>query len=119
MGTFTVVIAFGNIDGGDLREVEVLVDTGATHTVLPDEMLRQMSIDPKDTRTINFANGESETWPIGEARIAYAGREWPCPVLFSPHDQRLLGATTLETFSLRVDPANQELITSPLRGRMA
>ena len=48
MGTFTVLIAFGNIDGGDLREVEVLVDTGATHTVLPDDMLRQMSIEPKD-----------------------------------------------------------------------
>ena len=35
MGTFNVLIGVGHPSGGDLTEVLALVDTGATHTMLP------------------------------------------------------------------------------------
>ena len=117
LGTFRVHISFGHMDGGDLREVEVLVDTGATHTVLPDTLLRQMSMEPAVYRAFSFADGAEEIWPVGMARIAYGGEQWPCPVVFSPYDQRLLGATTLEAFNLAVDPVNRSLIPAKLEGR--
>ncbi len=119
MGTFTIRISVGHKAGGELREMEVLVDTGATHTFLPQEVLRQMHIEPTAERQVTFADGEEATWPIGEARIVYGEEAWTCPVMFAPHDQRLLGATTLEAFNLTVDPVNQELVPAPLKGRLA
>ena len=35
---------------------------------------------------------------------------WPCPVIFGPEDQYLVGATTLEAFSLMVDPESALLV---------
>jgi hypothetical protein len=42
MGMFDVTIAVGNKDGGDLHEVDVTVDTGAFHTVLPASLMAQV-----------------------------------------------------------------------------
>ena len=118
MGTFRVMISFGHMDGGDLREVEALVDTGATHTVLPGSLLHEMHIEPVLNRVFSFADGTEESWPMGMARISYGGEQWPCPVVFCPYDQRLMGATTLEAFNLAVDPVKRVLVPTKLEGRM-
>ena len=114
MGMFNVMIKVGHPEGGDLRDIEVKVDTGAAHTVLPCEILDDLHIEPKPHRTFFFANGEQATWPIGEARIAFQGEVWTCPVIFAPHDKRLLGATTLEVFHVMVDPVKRVLAPIPL-----
>ncbi len=118
MGVFQVTVNVGNMDGGDFQEVEVLVDTGAIHSVFPDDLLRQLHIAPLAEKPFFYANGEEEVLPLGFAQVRYAGETLPCPVVFSPHGQRLLGATTLEIFNLAVDPARQELIRAPLRGHV-
>ena len=51
------------------------------------------------------------------ARFGIDGREWPCPVIFGPDDEYLLGATTLEIFNLMVDPVGQRLLPINHRAR--
>ncbi len=113
MGLFQVTIAVGNTNGGDMHEVDVTVDTGSLHSVLPAAFLGQLSIAPITTRFVRFGDEGIASWPLGEARIAHAGEEWTCPVYFSPGDARLLGATTLEIFNLVVDPVNMVLVPAP------
>ena len=96
---------------------EALVDTGATHTVLPDSLLRYLHIEPHEYDTWEFADGTTKEMGFGMARISIDGREWPCPVIFGPEDQYLIGATTLQIFSLMVDPEGEELIRRTYRAR--
>ena len=99
-------------------DVDVLVDTGAICTVLPAEMLRQLSIEPWFERPFRFGDGNMETWPVGVANIGLQGERWPCQVAFAPTDKRLLGALTLETFNLMVDPVKQRLVPAVWQGHI-
>ena len=116
MGSFTVKIQVGNTLGGDLYEVEALVDTGATHTVLPDAFLKQMSIETPYVCDVRIGGDLVQEWSMGIANIAYNGRMRPCQVLASPAgEEYLLGATTLETLGFLVDPIAQVLVPTTTR----
>ena len=116
MGSFSVRIQVGNTLGGDLHEVNALVDTGATHTVLPDAFLRLLSIETPYVCHVSVGGGDVQQWSMGTARIACEGRLAPCPVLSSPdRDEYLLGATSLETLGFQVDPMEQVLIPALAR----
>ena len=117
MGMFEVSIGVGNVDGGDSHEVEVLVDTGALHTVLPSELLQYLEVKPKSVRPVRFGDDRIEMWELGQARISYGDEEWVCPVYFSDSGRRLMGSTTLEAFSLMVDPVNKTLVPMTIEGR--
>ncbi len=119
MGQVEVTIQVGNSrHGGDLEEVVALVDTGAVYTVLPRSLLESLKVDQLDVDEVEFANGESAVWPMGEAWIVYGGKGRTCPVYFGPEDQYLLGVTALELHRLMVDPENQRLVPMPpVRGR--
>ena len=117
MGTFHVYIGIANPEGGDAEQVLAMVDTGATHTMVPATLLEYLHIRPLAQRTIHLADNRTELQPVGQASISYRGEEWVCPVVFGPEDQYLLGATTLEAFELAVDPLNKELVPVVRRAR--
>ena len=96
----------------------MLVDTGATHTVLPASLLEALNVQAEEEVVLAFGNGADAVWPLGIATVAYDGRRRQCPVIFCPHDEFLLGATTLEIFNLAVDPVNLQLVPTRLRGRI-
>ena len=50
MGTFSVEIAIGDVGGENFEEIEALVDTGATTTVIPGATLRRLGIAPTSVR---------------------------------------------------------------------
>ena len=114
MGTFSVLIQVGNLENGDLETVpDALVDTGAAHTMLPGSLLVHHSVPVIGKRQFVVADGGFRQYDIGVARIAIpgaSGERWPCPVIFGPEDQYLVGATTLEAFSLMVDPEGALLV---------
>ena len=110
MSLFSVTIGVGHPAGGDLNEVAAVVDTGAHHTMLPEPLLTQLHIEPMVQRNFGFADGATETLGVGQARIAWQGEEWVCPVIFGPDGKFLLGATTLEAFDLAVEPGRQQLV---------
>ena len=115
MGTFEVPIRVGNLNGGDLVEVAATVDTGATYTTLPTSLLQRLNVEPLREEIVEIADGTTQVWGTGQARLAYDGQQWICPVNFGHEDVYLLGATTLEIFDLMVDPVDQHLVRRPPR----
>ena len=114
MGTFTVPISVGDRESRQYVQVEALVDTGASDTVLPQEVLRQLDIRSIDRSTYRLADGRVVEYEIGEARIRIDGGERTALVVFGPEGTTaLLGATTLEVFHLSVDPVEQVLRPVP------
>ena len=58
-----------------------------------------------------------KAFDIGIATLGIEDRERQCPVMFGPEGEGLLGATTLEIFSLGVDPVHQQLVSITPRAR--
>jgi clan AA aspartic protease len=113
MGTFTTVI---RIEGptGRSRSVEALIDTGATHTLLPGDVLRDLGVEPLERVSFRLADERTVEYPVGEVRIRLDGRERMTVVIFGPEGATpLLGATTLELFNLAVDPVGKRLVPVP------
>ena len=110
MSTFNVTMEVGHPDGGDRVGVSAAVDTGSFHTLLPESLLTQMRIQPRLEQGFRFADGNEMTLGVGFCRIVLPGYDGICPVVFGPEDKYLLGATTLEIFSLAADPVNHMLL---------
>ena len=118
MGTFEVAVRVGHMLYGDMVDVTALVDTGATHTVLPASFLSELRVEPDMRLRTAYANGDVEEADSGQARIAYDNVERVCPVIFGAAGVYSVGATTLENLNLMVDPVNQALVPAPpIRGR--
>ena len=109
MGTFRIDIGVAGLGGDNLVAVTALVDTGATHSMMPASLLTRLGITPTRQRTFTMADGRTETCDIGAAIFSVGEEVMPCPVIFGREGRYLLGATTLENFDLAVDPVNQKL----------
>ena len=115
MGTFSVSIQVGNLQGGEFEELAALVDTGATTTVVPTSVLRRLSVTPAMYQTFEYASGEEVELGMTEVRVRVQDRETSTWVVFGNDDAgTLLGAYTLEGVFLGVDPYNRRLI--PVQG---
>ena len=111
MGIFNITIQVGNLRGEHFEDVEVMVDTGATTTVIPRSTLEGLGILPAVTRTFEYAGGDQVQLDMGEARTRVDGRETATWVIFGEEGASpLLGAYTLEGVLLGVDPYNERLI---------
>ena len=117
MGTFNVDLEVGPPDGGNRAEVSAAVAPGALHTTLPASLLTQMRIQPTLEQKFRFADGSEKTLGVGLCRITLQGEQFDCPVIFGPEGKYLMGATTLDIFSLAPDPVNHTLVRSPLEAR--
>lgn len=114
MGTFTVPIQVGDLRGHQFLQFEALVDTGATHTMLPRDILRSLAIEVIDRVSFQLADERVVDYEVGEARIRLDGRERTTLVVFGPEGAKpLLGATTLELFNMGVDPIKRRLVLVP------
>ena len=112
MGTFGVTIEVGDPQGQRYEAAEALVGTGATHTVLPSELIRGLNVEVVDRLAFRLADQRVEEYDVGETRMRLDGRERTVLVVFGPEGANaLLGETTLELFHLGVDPAGQRLIS--------
>ena len=118
MGTFVVQIEIGDLRGEKFEDVEALVDTGATTTVVQGSTLRRLGIVPTRRETFEYAGGQQVKFDMAEAKARVAGRETTTWVIFGEEGTTaLLGAYTLEGVLLGVDPYSQKLI--PVRGKMS
>lgn len=110
MGAFSVDLWVGDLFSDAGTTVSALVDTGATNSMLPSGLLRQLGIGPVETRFARVARGRRVELQTAWARFAVQGRNAVARVAFGPDGQYLLGATTLEDLALVVDPVDQRLI---------
>ena len=91
-------------------EEEFLVDSGAAFTLAPGAVLRRLGIEPDEDLDFFLADGEKITRKVGEAYFELGDKHGTSRVIFGKKgDSSLLGALTLETFGLMLDPLKREL----------
>jgi predicted aspartyl protease len=112
MGTFQVEVTVKNLQVPTRsRTLSALVDTWATYTTLPREVVEALGCQPIGKRRVLLANGREEEWPVGAVLLSLEGQEGPTFCLIGPNGgPALLGAVTLEEFALGVDPVAKRLI---------
>ena len=114
MGTFKVPIQVNGPSGGEYRTVDALVDKGATHTMLPSNLLSTIGVGVIEQVAFELADERTVEYDVGEARIRLDGRERTTLVIFGPDNtEPLLGATTLQLFNMAVDTAGERLFSVP------
>ena len=95
--------------------VRLLVDSGATYTVLTKSVWEYLGLEPLGEAEFVLADGSIVRRRISEALIellGYGERHTPV-VLGESEDENLLGVVTLEIFGLVLDPFKR--ILRPMR----
>src|ERR1041384_5489184 len=114
VGHFRVAIEVGRGDGGALAAVDASVDTGATFTWIPRDVLAGTGVAPTEERPFVLADGREVRYAIAWAQIRIGGREQPTIVVFGePGTEAILGVVTLEEFLLAGDPVSRRLVSVP------
>ncbi len=111
VGIFHVEIEVGAAAGGETERHVVLVDTGASYLCLPGTVLARLGYRPLDTQRVVFATGQSAVWPVTEVKVRLLGRERTVIAFLADEAApKLVGAQTLESFGLGVDPLGRRLV---------
>lgn len=119
MGTFSVSAKLANLQRPEQSlTIDLLVDTGATWTMLPSEIVSQLGLSTPRQRMVTLASGERISYPAGQVAIQLNGEELVTIFLAGPRGSlTLLGAVTLEEFGLAPDPVRKTLV--PVGGLLA
>jgi clan AA aspartic protease len=111
MGTFHVEIEIAAAGGGESENHPALVDTGASYLSLPRSVLGRLGYRPLGKQRVIFATGQAAVWHVTEVKVRLAGLERTVIAFFADDGApSLIGAQTLETFGLGVDPLGRRLI---------
>ena len=87
-----------------------MIDSGAVYSVVPTPVLEGLGIRPLSEQQFRLANGTTMTRKRGGALFRYEERVGVSDVIFGEEgDSNLLGATTLESLGLILDPLKREL----------
>ncbi len=98
------------------RIKDVLIDTGATFTVLPSKVMDEIGAT-KSPYTVNLQLGDKrrKKAKIYLAEIKLDGRSGPARIASFEEAVPTIGVDTLETLGLKVDPVTERL--QPTRGK--
>ena len=97
-------------NNGKSKPVKFLIDSGASYSVLPQEVWKGLKLKPKRSMSFTLADGTQIKRRISECHFALAGEEGHSPVILGePGDVALLGAVTLEIFGLVLNPFQRTL----------
>jgi len=97
-------------EGGPREKVRLLLDSGAVYSVLPERVWRVLELEPMRSMTFTLADGTPVVREVAECRFVYRGVEATSPVVLGePKDAALLGAVTLETLGLMLNPFERSL----------
>ena len=115
MGMLEIIIEIGDPAGQTFEELQVIVDTGSTNTVVPRDILEKLGVPITDTKPTRIADGSIITSRIGDTIIRLEGQTFPTPVTFAdPGEPAVLGVIALERAALAVDPLEQRLVPTNL-----
>lgn len=111
MGTFRYPLVIRSRDGTQRQVIEALVDTGATYTWIPGPVLEALGYRATLRRRLRLADGRVIEREGTEAVVEVDGASLTTVVMFGdPGSEPLLGAVTLEQFSLAPDPVARRLV---------
>ena len=90
--------------------LSLLVDTGATFTVIPLEDLVKIGAKPRAKRRLRTADGRVVKRAGGTILAEVMGKAEEVPVVFGEKgDMPVIGITTLEILGLEIDPLTRQL----------
>jgi clan AA aspartic protease len=98
--------------------VRVLVDTGATHSVIPSDLADRLGVvrSPRPIR-VELADGSHRSMRIGTVVVRLLGREAGGTALIARRGaEPVLGVEALEALGLTVDPRTRKLKPTRARG---
>jgi clan AA aspartic protease len=101
-----------------VAEVNFLIDSGAVNSLVPGKILDALDIEPYKEMTFSLADGTTLKRKVCSAYFEFEGEGGPAPVVYGEEgDEPLLGATTLESLGLVLNPFTRTL--HPMRMLMA
>lgn len=107
----------GLIARGDVRNLilPIVVDTGASQLVLPEEMVSELGLRRVGQTIIEYADGRREERPLaGYVIVRVLNREAGVHCIVGPAGtEPLLGQVPLETLDLLVDCGRLQLVPRP------
>jgi predicted aspartyl protease len=108
----------GRVRGGGARRkarrVRFLVDSGAVYSVLRRSDWRALGLKPERELEFVLADGTTLTRGVSECTFEIQGHRATSPVVLGEtKDEALLGAVTLETLGLMLNPLSRTL--QPMR----
>ena len=111
MGVFNQTVRLTAVDGGQSLDIDAVVDTGASYTIVPGGLLRELGVLPVDRFRLVLADGRRVEYDLGRAFATIDGRTELTLVLFGEENTSpLLGAYTLEGLRLAAEPVHQRLV---------
>ena len=115
-----VVYIEGAVTGptGKHATLRFLVDSGATYTLLPNDVWRALELSPKRSVRFTLADGTTIERQVSECHVSLPQGEGHTPVILGePGDEALLGVVTLEILGLVLNPFTRAL--QPMRMLLA
>ena len=107
----------GVIRPDEIRQlrVRVVVDTGESMLVLPEDMADALGLDQLDTTLVQYADDRTEERSVAEVvRVEVAGRSAEVRCVVGPSgSEPSLGQIVLEITDLLVDCSRQQLVSRP------
>ena len=101
------------LSGDKTATVRMLVDTGATFSVIPETLAHALSVRRhRRPVTITLADGRRVKLDAGTAIFRIGDREAPATILVGDVAEPILGVETLEALGLTVDPRKRRLTPS-------
>jgi len=103
------------MDQSRFEQIEALVDTGATYTVVPKDVLERLGITPQFRRRFRIADGRVVELDMAWAVVRVEGQmTYTICVFGEPETDVLLGRVTLQSLGLKVDTLKQRLVPAEL-----
>lgn len=106
--------SYGHIEDDNVRRVrmEMLVDTGCSSLLLPEDVVGQLGLRLVDRVQVLYAEERTEELPVAEeVRVRVGGRVATVrPVVARSGTEPLLGQLVLEETDLLVDCSNNSLV---------
>ena len=95
---------------GKREEVELLVDSGAMYSLLPERVWKALELEPTRELAIGLADGSQVIRRVSQCHITLdEGNGYSPVILGEPGDVGLLGVITLEIFELVLNPFTRTL----------
>ena len=90
--------------------VDLLLDSGATYSLIPRAILEQLGINPHRSIEVVLADGRRSQREVGDAYLEYQGSGSASPVIFGESgEEPLLGVFALESLGYVLDPFKREI----------
>lgn len=112
MGIFSIRATLSHAEHRERQiTLDLLVDTGATWSLIPPETARVLGVEPFETRPVRTGDGRRFDLPLAQVWITVEGRSLITPCLIgSPGVPALLGVVTMEALGLAPDPVQKILV---------